>query len=26
MTVDNTSIANGQAVNITGWTVTDGNA
>lgn len=26
MTVDNTSITNGQAVNITGWTITDGNA
>lgn len=26
MTVDNTSIASGQAVNITGWTITDGNA
>jgi hypothetical protein len=26
MTVDNTSIANGQAVNITSWSITDGNA
>lgn len=26
MTVDNTSIASGQTVNITGWTITDGNA
>lgn len=26
MTVDNTSINNNQTVNITGWTITDGNA
>lgn len=26
LTVDNTSITSGQAVNITGWTMTDGNA
>jgi len=26
MTIDNTSIANGQTVNITGFTLTDGNA
>jgi hypothetical protein len=26
MTVDNTSIANGQTINVTGFTITDGNA
>lgn len=26
MTIDNTSIASGQSVQITGWTITDGNA
>lgn len=26
MTIDNTSIATGQTVQITGWTITDGNA
>jgi len=26
LTIDNTSIANGQTVQITGWTVTEGNA
>lgn len=26
MTIDNTSISNGQAINITSWSLTDGNA